>query len=61
MTFHRMDLDMGNLVQAAEEYLADYTFDRAVSLLSAEFNISRSYAWQVCEQVERSMLFYDGI
>ncbi len=56
-----MDLDMGNLVQAAEEYLADYTFDRAVSLLVAEFNISRSYAWQVCEQVERSMLFYDGV
>ena len=44
---------MGNLVQAAQEYLAEYSFDLAVNFLAMEFNISRGYAMEVCETVEQ--------
>lgn len=47
---------MGDLVQAAQEYLADYRFDQAVTYLAVEFGISKGYAAEVCEQVEQQML-----
>ena len=50
---------MGNLVQAAQEYLADYSFDLAVNFLAMEFNISRGYAMEVCETVEHQALTFD--
>jgi len=51
---------MGNLVQAAGEYLAEYSFERAVTMLAAEFNISRGYAMEICEQVEQEQFAYNG-
>lgn len=51
---------MGDIVQAAEEYVASYRFDQAVSYLMAEFNLTRSYAAQVCEQAEEELFAYHG-
>lgn len=46
---------MGDLVQAAQEYLAECEFSQAALCLSVEFDISIGYAYQVCEQVEHTM------
>lgn len=51
---------MGNLFQAAQEYLVDYSFERAVNFLAIEFGISRGYAMEVCETVEQQALAFDG-
>ena len=51
---------MGDVVQAAQEYLADYSFELAVNFLAMEFNISRGYAMEVCEQTEQQMLSLNG-
>lgn len=46
---------MGNLVQAAQDYLLENEFSKAALYLSIEFDISIGYAYQVCEQVEQTM------
>jgi hypothetical protein len=51
---------MGDIVQAAEEYVASYRFDKAVSYLMAEFNLTRDYAVDVCEKAEEELFAYHG-
>ena len=51
---------MGDIVQAAQEYVANYRFDKAVTYLMAEFHLTRGYAIEVCEQAEEELFAYHG-
>ena len=51
---------MSELYLAAEEYLANYSYTRALNLMCIEFNISRFEAATILSEIEQNEFAYCG-